>query len=281
MKFKLMSLVVCLSLKSFTLYGEEKPKPQTETGIARSLAEFGPIKTPAEAKAAFNKAVEELGKTGGILAIPFELSQLVKSENTTQSVERKPPLPEQTKSWPTTSGITIVESNPKYLTVRVPQVEGLHFARTLRMNEGESLPHWSTNPMVTLENKLVYGSVSYLDWLQEPVTAGKDRRFYLATVRGIHAGEFLNIHGGPGYGGGVTRAYVKEVGYDKEKKLSYLVADTAIDHVAGAILHNKTNTGILHMTQESHNDNQTYDVKVIRNQYAHGDTYIYYCDLIT
>src|SRR6266702_1845419 len=106
MKIILMCLVVCLSLMSFTLYGEEKPKPQTETGIAHSLAEFGPIKTPAEAKAAFNKAVEELGKTGGILAIPFELSQLVKSENTTQSVERKPPLPEQTKSWPTTSGIT-------------------------------------------------------------------------------------------------------------------------------------------------------------------------------
>jgi hypothetical protein len=32
------------------------------------------------------------------------------------------------------------------------------------------------------------------------------------------------------------------------------------------------------MTQTSNCDNQTYDVKVIRNQYAHGDTYIYYCD---
>jgi hypothetical protein len=32
------------------------------------------------------------------------------------------------------------------------------------------------------------------------------------------------------------------------------------------------------MLQNSNNDNQTYDVKVIRRQYAHGDTYVYYCD---
>ena len=117
-----------------------------------------------------------------------------------------------------------------------------------------------------------------LDYLQEPVAKGKDQRFYLPTVRGIHPGQFLNLHGGPGYGGGVTRGVVKSLGYDSEKKLHYLVADTDLDHVPGAILHNKSNTGLLHMLQTSNNDNQTYDVKVIRNQYAHGDTYIYYCD---
>ena len=89
---------------------------------------------------------------------------------------------------------------------------------------------------------------------------------------------FLNLHGGPGYGGGVTRGVVKSVGYDVSKNLSYFVADTDIDHVMGAILQNKSNTALVHMLQTSHNDNQTYDVKVIRNQYAHGDTYIYYCD---
>ena len=80
------------------------------------------------------------------------------------------------------------------------------------------------------------------------------------------------------YGGGVTRGLVKSLGYDVEKQMSYFVADTDIDHEAGAIMHNKSNTGLVHMLQTSHNDNQTYDVKVIRNQYAHGDTYIYYCD---
>lgn len=32
------------------------------------------------------------------------------------------------------------------------------------------------------------------------------------------------------------------------------------------------------MTQTSNNDNQTYDMKIIRNQYAHGDTYMFYAD---
>jgi hypothetical protein len=124
----------------------------------------------------------------------------------------------------------------------------------------------------------VFGSSSYLDWLQEPVAKGLDRRFYVPSVRGLWPGQFLNLHGGPGYGGGVTRAVVKALGYDGEKQSHYFVADSDLDHVAGAILHNKSNTGLLHMLQTSHANNQTYDVKVIRNQYAHGDTYIYYCD---
>ncbi len=70
----------------------------------------------------------------------------------------------------------------------------------------------------------------------------------------------------------------KSLGWDAGKNMHYLVADSDLDHVAGAILHNKSNTGLLHMLQTSNVDNQTYDVKVIRNQYAHGDTYIYYCD---
>ena len=252
------------------------PKPATE--LTRSIADFGPIKAPKDALATYEKAVAELGKTGGILVIPAELSTVLKIENTSQTIARIPPLPQPTKRWETTPGIVVVNADPKHLTVRVPQVEGLHIARTLRMNPGESLPHWGTHPMIMLENNLVYGSISYLDWIQEPVTAGKDRRFYLATVRGIRPGEFLNLHGGPGYGGGVTRGYVKSVGYDTAKKMHYFVADTEIDHKVGAIVHNKSNTGVLHMTQDSHNDNQTYDVKLIRRQYAHGDTYGFYMD---
>ena len=38
----------------------------------------------------------------------------------------------------------------------------------------------------------------------------------LLTLRGIHPGQFLNLHGGPGYGGGVTRGVVKSLEYDSE-----------------------------------------------------------------
>ncbi|MGD0088617.1 MAG: hypothetical protein ABSE73_01735 [Planctomycetota bacterium] len=278
MKLTTITVASIALLAGSVTRGEEKPAERSAAEAIRSLAEFGPVGTPAEAQAALEKAVAELGKTGGVLLIPPALSRLVQTENTSQGVERIPPLPELTKRWQTAPGITIIEPDAQHLTVRVPQVDGLHLARTLRMKEGESLPHWGTHPLLTLENNLIYGSISYLDWLQEPVKAGNDRRFYLPTVRGIRAGQFLNIHGGPGYGGGVTRAYVKAVGYDTAKKMHYLVADTALDHVAGAIIHNKSNTSLLHMLQESHNDNQTYDVKLIRRQYAHGDTYGIYCD---
>jgi hypothetical protein len=236
------------------------------------------LDTPDKAKAAFAKAVQALGKTGGILVLPASVAQTIRTENTFQELERIPPLPETTRSWRTGPGITIVETNPTHVTVRIPQMEGLHLARTIRTAQDNSLPHWGTHPMLWLENNLIYGSISYLDWLREPVSKGKDRRFYLPTVRGIRPGQFLNIHGGPGYGGGVIRAHVKTVGYDSEKRLHYLVADTELDHVAGAIVHNKSNTGLIHMMQNSNNDNQTYDLKIIRRQYAHGDTYMFYCD---
>jgi hypothetical protein len=174
--------------------------------------------------------------------------------------------------------VTVISADEYQVVVQVPPITGMRIERKLNLAAGDSLPHWSTNPAITIDSKLIYGSSSYLDWLQFPVSKGPDRRFYVPTIRGLRPGQFLNIHGGPDYGGGVTRACVKSLGYDPEKGLHYIVADSDLDHLAGAIMHNKNNTGVVHMVQTSHNDNQTYDVKVIRNQYAHGDTYMYYCD---
>ena len=270
--------VLCVVYVSgLSAFAEESPSPEPPRGV-NDLSDFGPLDTPQQVKDAFKSAVEKLSARGGILVIPPGLSKYINPELASQELVRIPPLPETTRSWRSGPGITIVESNEKQVTVHVPQIEGLRIARTLRTKEGNSLPHWGTHPIVTLENRLIFGSMSYLDWLQAPVEKGKDRRFYLATIRGIRPGQFLNAHGGPGYGGGVTRAYVKSLGYDAEKKLHYFVADTELNHVTGAIIQNKSNTGLIHSTQTSNSDNQTYDVKVIRNQYAHGDTYIYYCD---
>ncbi|MDA1140913.1 MAG: hypothetical protein O3B01_20300 [Planctomycetota bacterium] len=278
MKAKSLCSVHLLVLVACTGLLGEATSPQQPPKAVHDLADFGDLDSPQKIKFAFQAAVEALGKTGGILTIPSGMSQFIDPELASQELERIPPLPENTRTWRSKPGITIIESNEQQVMVQVPQIEGLKISRTLRTEEGNSLPHWGTHPMVTMENKLVFGSSSYLDWLQFPVEKGKERRFYLPTIRGIRVGQFLNAHGGPGYGGGVNRAYVKSLGYDKEKKMSYFVADTELDHLAGAIIHNKSNTGIIHSTQTSNSDNQTYDVKVIRNQYAHGDTYVYYCD---
>ena len=249
----------------------------TPSGPTYALSEFGLTDTPARAQAAYEKALAEIQKKGGILTIPGPAWKLLKDVPLQELVRTTLP-PAETKQWKTGNGVTVVVVEDQQTTVQVPPLSGLHLERHLRLRDGDSLPHWGTHPMLTLNNQITYGSTSYLDWLQAPVEKGPDRRFYLATVRGLHPGMFLNAHGGPGYGGGVTRACIKSLGYDADKQMSYLVADTSINHVAGAILHNKSNTGLVHMIQTSNNDNQTYDVKVIRNQYAHGDTYIYYCD---
>lgn len=244
----------------------------------RQLNEFGET-TPKAVKDTFHQAVKELRKTGGVLVIPtIEWKQLQNQQVPLQGLSRTPEPPAETARWADEMGVTILAHDGKSAVLQVPPLSGMRIEREIRLAEGDSLPHWGTHPAVTIDSKIVAGSTSYLDWLQMPVEKGLDRRFYVPTIRGIHPGQFLNLHGGPGYGGGVTRGVVKSIGFDPEKQLHYFVADTKLDHVAGAILQNKSNTGLLHMLQTSHNDNQTYDVKVIRNQYAHGDTYIYYCD---
>lgn len=244
---------------------------------AWSLSDFGPLTTATEVQQAYEKAVAALRDSGGILLVPGQVHPQIRHE-TLQGLVRTPEPPAETKQWHDGGGVTVITSDAKQAIVEVPPLTGMRIERTLHLQPGDSLPHWGTHPVVTIDSKLQYGSNSYLDWIQAPVAKGPDRKFYVPSIRGIRPGQFLNVHGGPGYGGGVTRACVKSIGYDAERQMHYFVADTDIDHVAGAIAHNKNNTGILHMLQTSNNDNQTYDVKVIRNQYAHGDTYIYYCD---
>src|SRR5262249_24237508 len=163
-----------------------------------------------------------------------------------------------TKQWRNGAGVTVLSADEDQVVISVPPLTGARIERTLALDPGDSAPHWGTHPMLELSSRLIYGSISYLDWLQLPVEKGLDRRFYVPTVRGLHPGQFINIHGGPGYGGGVTRACVKSLGYDVVKHMHYLVADSSIDHVAGAILHNKSNSGLIHMLQTSNADNQTY-----------------------
>ena len=140
----------------------------------------------------------------------------------------------ETKGWTTEPGVTVVAHDGKSVIVQVPPLTGLRIERPIRLADGDSLTYWGTHPAITLDSQIIGGSSSYLDYLQLPVAKGKDQRFYLPTVRGIHPGQFLNLHGGPGSGGGVNRGVVKSLGYDSEKRLHDFVADTDLDHVTGA-----------------------------------------------
>ncbi|QDU30400.1 hypothetical protein ETAA8_55400 [Anatilimnocola aggregata] len=261
-----------------TLLGQTNPTVERPVSIGRTLPEFGPVAKPTDLQETYNKAVEALRATGGLLVVPAEAWKQLKQHPAQQGLVRLPSSPAETKQWREGPGVTIITADEKQTIIHVPPLSGLRMEREMRLEDGDSVPHWGTHPMLQLKNDLIYGSVSYLDWIQTDVEKGLDRKFYVPTVRGLVPGQFINVHGHSGYGGGVTRANIKGLGYDADKKLHYFIADTSIDHKAGAIAHNKSNTGLIHMIQNSNADNQTYDVKVIRNQYAHGDTYIYYCD---
>jgi hypothetical protein len=279
----MVSLRIVLSLCMVALFtiqasAQQPPSPEKLTSLGRNLSDFGPTDKPPAVQETYGKAIEALRATGGLLVIPADAWQQINKPKSLQGLIRTPSSPAETKQWREGPGVTVITQNDKQTVIHVPPFTGLRIERMLRLDDGDSVPHWGTHSMVQLDSKLIYGSISYLDWIQADVEKGPDRRFYVPTVRGLVPGQFINVHGHSGYGGGVTRACIKSLGFDEKKKMHYFVADTSQDHKAGAIAQNKSNTGILHMTQNSNADNQTYDVKVIRNQYAHGDTYIYYCD---
>ena len=264
-------IVLVVALPSFV--SAQKSADQ----LVYDLESFGPIGNQTEAQSTWAVARKAMREKPGVILVPGRVWSMLKPDSL-QSLVRIPEAPVPARTWKHGAGLAVLTADSQRPVLHVPPLSGIGISREFRLNEGDSAPHWGTHPMLTLESKLVYGSVSYLDWLQAPTEAGTAKRFYVPTIRGLSPGQFLNVHGGPGYGGGVTRAYVQSLGYDADKQLHYFVADTDMEHIAGAIAHNKSNTGLIHMTQTSHADNQTYDVKVIRNQYAHGDTYIYYCD---
>jgi hypothetical protein len=225
--------------------------------VARSLSEFGPTSKPQEVQETYAKAIEALRTSGGLLVIPAEAWKQIRQPLPLQGLIRTPATPAETKQWREGPGVTVVTADEKQTIVQVPPFTGLRIERQLRLADGDSVPHWGTHSMVQLDSRLSYGSISYLDWIQADVEKGPDRKFYVPTVRGLLPGQFINVHGHSGYGGGVTRACIKSLGFDAEKKQHYFIADTSQDHKAGAIAQNKSNTGILHMTQTSNADNQT------------------------
>ena len=245
-------------------------------GGMHSLSDFGPVGQKAEIEAAFSNATRTLSGTGGILALSPEESKLLNVENSYQRSFRIPAPPESCKQWGTGVGFTIVETGEKTTTIKVPQMSGLELQRTQRMDADDSLPHWTTDHMLKMQNNLISGANSYLDVITDPVEKGKDRRFYVKTIRGIRPGQFLNAAAGPWYQGNVERLYVKSVGYDAERHASYFIADASIDHVKNTFVHNKNNVGMILMEQNCNSDEQTYDVMLKRKQYAGGDTYMFF-----
>ncbi len=257
---------------AMTVWAADEAAPTSpKSDVVRQLSEFGSLKSADEIKAAYAKAKREM-TTGGVLLVPPGVAALYSEENTTQVSTRKLTAEGEVQAWKTAGpGITVVEVDPEGTTVQAPSVSGLTLQRVLRMPVNESLPHWTTDFALNINNKLVHGSQSYLDWTNEPIVAGKDTPVYVNTIRGLRVGAFMNIVGPK-----LSRVLIKSLGYDTTKNKWYFTADIANNFPTKTIVQNKSNEGLIFMTQECNADNQTYDIMLNRYQYALGDTYLFF-----
>jgi len=258
----------CLSLSAQTNL------PVGGLGSFFSLDQFGPVGTAAEAEKTFQKASADIiAAGGGVIIIPPQAPPTWQPKNNVQRSLREPPAPAQTTGrWSTGPQLTVIDGRGRTLRFLTSQIKGMELERTLDLPAGDSLLHWDYHPMLTLKNTTLRGSGSYHDWLQQPVAAGKDQRFYVATIRGIFPGMFLNALA---WGGPTPRLCIKSLGYDAEKKAWYFVADTNTDVQKGAILSNKHHVNLLSLESSDHTENQTFDVRMWRHKYSQGDTYLF------
>jgi hypothetical protein len=273
-----ITLALLATLGVSPAFAQDTPKvvptaaasPSALPAGAYSLDQFGPVKSDAEAKATFKKAEDAiLAAGGGVLIIPATTAPNFTATQTVQHQLRTPPAPALTKSWKIGPGITVIDLR-KMGSITTPMARGFTINRTLQLPVGQSLPHWDIDPMIYIKNTILRGSTSYRDWLQEDIPGGKDQKFYVATIRGVFPGEFLNS----GDYGNVERLCVKSIGYDNQKQMWYFVADCENAMHKGAMIHNKNHTNILRMDTYSHNENQTFDLMLWRHNYSQGDNYL-------
>ncbi len=235
------------------------------------LSDFGQIRTPKDAQAALDAATEAIPTMGGgILVIPPETAPGWSPKNRGQHELRIPEAPAPAKTWRESPSVTIVDPRGRYPTLHTAPITGLTLRRVLDLHPGESLPHWNYNPILSFENVIARGSTSYHDWLQEDVEAGENARFYVPTIRGLFPGMFITANGWSI----VERLYVKSLGYDAEKKSWYIVADTTKPFKKGILLSNKNHVNVLKLETSSHNENQTFDIHILRKNYSQGDNYL-------
>jgi hypothetical protein len=258
-KLTLLALLAALTIAPAISRAQDKP-----SGIF-PLDKFGNIngnETMAAYKAAL-KAANDAG--GGIIVIPANADPSFNPPPIPQTIslanDGKPPA--------LSPSITVVDLRSGG-SLELPSISGLTFNRSLKLLDGQSLPHWSYYPVINIENSIYRGGNSYREAILEEVAAGKDRRVYVPTIRGLFPGLFVNGN----EWGEVQRLYVKSLGFDKEKALWYFITDTNSDLPKGSYISNKNHVNALKLSSNIHSEGATTDILIDRENYSQGDNYL-------
>ena len=257
---------------------DEAPNPERPAATAAApsgsgqydLADYGPIKTPAEAKAALDKALADVvAKGGGVLVVPPGAPADWQFENEAPS--------STLHDVPT---VTILDRRSGYERTLVPsngKLSGVHWAgqhleRNVRQNVDRVFGVLSTQ---VINTNIAGGTASYIQPSLEPVKAGNDVRVYVPTIRGLYAGMHVNFHTGPprGFGAPSDTTPVKSIGWDAQRRQNFVVLDLKLDHPAESLLSNKHVVNSLSIQENSNSDNQSMALQVTRNLYGMGDAF--------
>lgn len=215
-----------------------------------------------------------VAKGGGILIVPPGAAADVQLENNSQT--------QRESGLDVKAAVTINDRRGGYDNVIVPTIGkwtpngwmGQGQRRTYNF-QGPGAGPWGISSATGIENRIVHGTSSYLHPTVLGAPAGKDSKVYLRTVRGIFTGQFLNFYFGPAYAGGYETIVVKTIGWDPERKLSYLTADLTKEHLDGAHLSNKNMVGGVQIDSSLNADQQTGgEFGLVRKQYANGDSFL-------
>ncbi len=235
------------------------------------LSDYGDIASPAQAEAAYQKAAAEmLAQGGGLLIIPSYAPKAWSVVNTFQQSRDEAPV------------ITVLDLRGGYADLIAPSIgspspsawAGQRISRTINQKD-KSLPFQGVMNLQELRNIVTHGASSYMQYSSEEVKAGENQRLYLPTIRGIYVGQFINVTGGSkNYNQPYDQIYVKDLGWDKEKNLPFLVGDFKHPHPKGCIVYNKHVTGISQLESVTNSNNQTMDFQVTRRQYSQGDAFM-------
>ena len=247
----------------------QSPSPVAKAATY-SLDQFGPVETPADAEATYEKACQQIiTDGGGLLIIPAKTTSAWKLDGNPQGTVPFPPSPAAPIGWKLTNGVTVFDIRSPIPKILPPELAGLEIDRTVNLPPGESLPTVGLDfPLITMHNNVIHGSASYRDWVQEASLAGKDAKIYVATIRSIYPGLFVNL-------GGNIQLCVKSLGYDKEKKMWYFTADAPFMITRGAIINNKSHVNLLDLRTESRTENSSVDVRLWEQNYSQGDKYMF------
>lgn len=254
----------------------QQTNPAPATSVAPSpvgeyfLNVYGPVATAAQAQATLQKALADIvAKGGGVLVVPAGVAADWKFENTSPS-----------STLFGASTVTIIDRRGGYERVLVPSngllTPGNYWAsRSIERDVRQPIDRvFGVHSTQVFNTNIAGGTASFNLPTLFATEKGADRRIYPVTVRGLFAGMHINFTGQPrGYGGQNETIVLKSVGWDKEKRLPFVVADLQFAHPADALLSNKHVVNSVSVLENSNSDNQSMALLVKRQNYGQGDSF--------